>query len=190
MNETTANWEAQMKMELEGIIHVNKIFGKSDIREHLLSWRSRWAGRPSREEIYDAIFDYCTNWKKSGKGIITLAEGLVPILRILYPAPTSEQKRVSREEIEAFFSGTYGSWRTIWRETWEGNRSKRTVLPQFLNDLCTLLNGVEEEKPVKRWCYCYHQMLPGVIIPVVSVYPPICAECKLEIPRPVEKGRE
>ena len=147
--------------------------------DRLERWADRWSGRPSREQIYDAIFDCCSDWKKSGKGIITLAERLVPILRELYPSPSPEVEFRGKTYFNGktyYFKddGIYLDGVKLFPSPERKRVSRRKVeevvakygkftveadvirltpprVNMMVNDLCALL-GVEEEKPSKVWC--------------------------------------
>lgn len=103
-------------------------------------WADRWAGRPSREQIVSVVKDW---WMEVGGAEVADVRGFADRILALYPAPTSEKKRVSRREIRELL-----------------DRHKVKTEPHYsppgcsasdclMDDLCALF-GVEEEKP--EWC--------------------------------------
>ena len=163
------------RSELNRILAIDED-GYSGLRESLLRWADRWAGRPSREQIAKLLKEnVMIAHNECIQNSFVCCDLMEGILR-LYPAPASERNRVSRMDIACIVRRIDGGLRS-------------PLSDSILEDLCTLL-GVEEEKPVEATkCECYPNYRPGMVIPVIAFNPPTCASCRLEIPRPVEKGR-
>ena len=158
------------------------------LKEALLAWADRWAGRPSRQQLID-VFKQVSY------------EGNTAIDRILslYPvAPTSERKRVTREQVEKCIRLSVSAKIMDYLREDESSSHGKKWKDVLANSICTLI-GVEEEKP-PFWCkhlflssngqeYVFEDHSDNSNCRVVSTKVwkacPICSA-----PRPVEKGRE
>ena len=178
------------RSELEQIIQNYCPIKHEYMKEELERWADRWAGRPSRAAIRNLLSSDLSY------------DGTTDAILALYPAPTSERKRVSRTEIKEILfdeadwlsaeaaDSIAGSLLALIGVEEEyvnfSDKSKRliqgTPILRCLHDGCNLWKGhdrtVEEKKPI--WCKCmdeYNYITNWKFCPFCGA------------PRPVEKGR-
>ena len=173
------------RAELEKILFPGGNFpSKSWLTEKIILWADRWAGRPTREAIIQLYYDRSSS---QGHFVHQYKSGVIAdTILALYPTPSPERKRVSRENIVD----------TLNRHIGDG--LPHTEKSLVVDDLCTLL-GVEEEKP-PFWCShiewntCedkpkWKMHKNGWILGDKLDDWDICPVAGCHAPRPVEKGR-
>lgn len=144
-----------MEEDLDSVLQMSFLgqpYGYGLKREDIIGWYYRWAGRPTREQIIEAL--------KIGGGIIkgvnensdirAMSHGgwnieqLVDSLLALYAAPPV-QKRLSRGTIEAVLfkhsDARFGA---------SNPRIISLPITQLVDDLCALIGGEEPSQP--EWC--------------------------------------
>ena len=124
--------EAYVHASMHDFTHAVMKVGEPALFDKLLAWTDRWAGRPSVDQVEEVIAD-------GHLGLVGWRRMTALAILDLYPTPSPERKRVSREQIERVLDKYV-------LPTCTQGQAKRNVLA----DLCFIL-GVEEEKPA-RWC--------------------------------------